>query len=75
MTKATRISITLAATIAGLAIYNLSFAEDNNVCSNTPEGCKSGTIIVVKDDKQIAMYCDFSKSIVNGSGAYICVKK
>lgn len=75
MVKVNRITVPLAAMVASIAIYSSAFAEDNNICSATPESCKSGTVIFVKEDKQIAMYCDFNKSIVNGTGAYICVRK
>lgn len=76
MKKSTRITVTLAAAVAGIAIYCPAFAENNRVCSiGILETCSAGAIIFVKEDKDIATFCDFSKSIVNGNGTYICVRK
>jgi hypothetical protein len=75
MMKVNRITVPLAAMVASIAIYSSAFAEDNSICTASPESCRSGAIILVKEDKQIAMFCDFNKSIVNGTGAYICVRK
>jgi hypothetical protein len=71
------------ASLSSIAIYSsTAMAGENNVCTSTPESCKSGTIIVIPannatNKQSAAMFCDFNKSIVVDSlmGGIVCVRR
>lgn len=80
--NARRFSTILFVLVASISIYSGSvFAGENNVCTSTPESCKSGTIVIINTGADIsylaavAKFCDFDKSIMGVADGVICVRK